>query len=71
MYYKVVSSHWPTTMEFKSDIELKVGQCFRIITHDGFNRYPTRLKVISVSDKPEYTGNIVNILSVDTDVEPF
>lgn len=70
-YYKVISSHWSCTMEFKSEIKLEVGQCFRILTHDGTKRYPTRLKVISVSDKPEYTGYIVNILSVNTEVESF
>lgn len=70
-YYKVTSSHWSCILEFKSDIELKVGQCFRILTHDGMKRYPTRLKVVSVSDKPEYPGTIVNILSINTDVDPF
>ena len=71
MFYKVVSSHWKNTLEFKSDLDLKVGQCFRIRTHDGMNNYPTRLKVISTSEVPEYTGSIVTILSVDTEVEPF
>lgn len=71
MFYKVVSSHWPHTMEFKSDLDLKVGQCFRITKHDGLKNYPTRMKVVSVSDKPEYSGNIVTILDVDVSVEPF
>ena len=70
-YYKVVSSHWPNTMEFKSDLEFQVGQCFRITKHDGFRDYPTRLKVVSVSDTPEYSGNIVTIVDADTNVEPF
>ena len=71
MFYKVVSSHWPHTMEFKSDLDLKIGQCFRILQHDGARSYPTRMKVVSISDQPEYTGNIVNIISADTNVEPF
>lgn len=70
-YYKVVSSHWSQTMEFKSAIKLKIGQCFRISSHDGKRKYPTRLRVVDISDTPEYSGEIVNILSVDTEVEPF
>lgn len=70
-YYKVESSHWPKTMEFKSDLDFQVGQCFRITKHDGFRDYPTRLKVVSVSDTPEYSGNIVTIVDADTNVEPF
>lgn len=70
-FYKVESSHWPNTMEFKSDLEFQVGQCFRITKHDGFRDYPTRLKVISISDTPEYSGNIVTIVDADTNVEPF
>lgn len=70
-YYKVASSHWPMNLEFKSNIELKVGQCFRITAHDGFKTYPTRFKVLSISDTPEYSGTVVEILSVDTNVEQF
>ena len=70
-YYKVESSHWPMNLEFKSNIELKVGQCFRITNHDGLRSYPTRFKVLSVSDTPEYKGTVVEILEVDTAVEPF
>jgi hypothetical protein len=70
-YYKVVSSHWPTDMEFKSNIKLEKGQCFRVKSHNGTRHYPTRLKVVDISDKPTYKGNIVNILSVDTNVESF
>jgi hypothetical protein len=70
-YYKVESSHWPNNLEFKSKIEMKVGQCFRITSHDGFKRYPTRFKVLSVSDTPEYTGTVVEILDADLTVEQF
>lgn len=70
-YYKVESSHWPNNLEFKSKIELKEGQCFRIKSHDGFRDYPTRFKVLKVSDAPEYSGTIVEILTVDTEVEHF
>jgi hypothetical protein len=70
-YYKVESSHWTNYLEFKSSIPLKEGQCFRITSHDGFNSYPTRFKVLRVSDTPEYTGTIVEIKSVDTEVDPF
>lgn len=70
-YYKVVSSHWPNTLEFKSDLELPVGQCFRITKHDGFKSYPTRFKVVSVSETPEYPGNIVTIVDADISVESF
>jgi hypothetical protein len=70
-YYIVGSSHWPNTLEFKSKIELKEGQCFRITSHDGFRPYPTRFKVLKVSDTPTYSGNIVEILSADLSVEAF
>lgn len=70
-YYKVISSHWPHTMEFKSDLDLKLNECFRITRHDGFRDYPTRMKVVGISDTQEYTGDIVNILAVDKTVEPF
>jgi hypothetical protein len=70
-YYKVESSHWKNNLEFKSKIQLTEGQCFRIRSHDGLNNYPTRFKVKSVSDVPEYTGTVVEILEVDTEVESF
>jgi hypothetical protein len=70
-YYKVESSHWKNDLEFKSKIPLTEGQCFRITSHDGVNSYPTRFKVKRVSDTPEYTGTVVEILSVDTTVDSF
>lgn len=70
-YYKVESSHWNNTLEFKSKIPLTEGQCFRIKRHDGSSMYPTRFKVLAVSDTPEYTGTIVEILEVITDVDSF
>lgn len=70
-YYKVESSHWPMNLEFKSKIEMKEGQCFRITSHDGFRQYPTRFKVIAVSENPSYSGNIVEILDADLNVEAF
>lgn len=70
-YYKVESSHWPNNLEFKSKIKLTEGQCFRIIEHDGYRDYPTRFKVLSISDTPEYSGTIVEMLSVDTEVDKF
>jgi hypothetical protein len=70
-YYKVESSHWPMELEFKSKIQLNEGQCFRIVSHDGFKSYPTRFKIKSVSDTPTYSGTIVEVLEVNTDVEAF
>lgn len=70
-YYKVESSHWSTDLEFKSKIEMKEGQCFRITKHDSFRSYPTRFKVLSVADTPAYSGNVVEILDADLNVEPF
>lgn len=70
-YYKVESSHWPNDLEFKSKIQLSEGQCFRIKNHDGVNSYPTRFKVKSISDTPQYSGTIVEILDVDTSVDVF
>jgi hypothetical protein len=70
-YYKVESSHWNTNLEFKSKIKLTEGQCFRITSHDGLHNYPTRFKVLKVSDTPEYSGTIVEVLSVDTEVDTF
>ena len=70
-YYLVESSHWPMDLEFKANIELKEGQCFRITSHDGVRTYPTRFKVKTISDTPKYSGTIVEILTVDTEVEVF
>jgi hypothetical protein len=70
-YYKVESSHWPMELEFKSKIQLNEGQCFRIVSHDGLKSYPTRFKIKSVSDTPTYSGTIVEVLEVNTDVESF
>jgi hypothetical protein len=70
-YYKVESSHWPMELEFKSKIQLNEGQCFRIVSHDGFKSYPTRFKIKSISDTPTYSGTIVEVLEVNTDVESF
>ena len=70
-YYTVESSHWPMNLEFKSKIEMKEGQCFRITSHDGFRSYPTRFKVLSVSGTPQYRGNLVEIIDADFNVEPF
>ena len=70
-YYKVESSHWSMNLEFKSKIVLTEGQCFRIKSHDGLKSYPTRFKVISVSDTPEYDGTIVEMFDVDTEVDKF
>lgn len=70
-YYTVESSHWPMTLEFKSTIEMTEGQCFRITKHDGFRQYPTRFKVLKVSDTPNYSGNLVEILDADLNVEQF
>jgi hypothetical protein len=70
-YYVVESSHWPMNLEFKSTIEMKEGQYFRINRHDGYRNYPTRFKVLSVSDTPTYSGTVVEIFDVDTNVEQF
>jgi hypothetical protein len=70
-YYKVESSHWPNNLEFKSKIKLTEGQCFRITSHDGYREYPTRFKVLKVSDTPEYSGTVVEIKTADLNVEPF
>lgn len=70
-YYLVESSHWPNTLEFKSKIPLKEGQCFRITSHDGLRSYPTRFKVLEVSDTQRYRGTVVEVTAVDTEVEAF
>ena len=70
-YYAVESSHWPHNLEFKSNIEMKEGQCFKILKHDGFRQYPTRFKVLTVSDTPSYAGSLVEIFDADLNVEPF
>ena len=70
-YYTVESSHWPRNLEFKSKIEMKEGQCFRITKHDGFRTYPTRFKVLSISEFSKFSGDIVEILDADLNVEPF
>ena len=70
-YYVVESSHWSNNLEFKSTIEMKEGQCFRILRHDGYRTYPTRFKVVSVSDTPSYSGTVVEVFDVDLNVEQF
>lgn len=71
LYYIVESSHWPMELEFKSKLKLEEGQCFRITDHDGLRQYPTRFKVLKVSDTPTYTGTLVEVFKVDTEVEKF
>lgn len=70
-YYTVESSHWNRNLEFKSKLEMTEGQCFRILSHDGSRSYPTRFKVLTVSENPTYSGNIVEILDMDLSVDPF
>lgn len=70
-YYTVESSHWPRNLEFKSKIEMEEGQCFRITKHDGVRTYPTRFKVLNVSEFSKFSGDIVEILDADLNVEPF
>ena len=70
-YYKVKSSHWPMDLEFRSEIKLEVGQCFRILKSNGGRVYPTRFKVLEVNDTSNYPGHIVTITEVDLNVEPF
>lgn len=71
-YYTVASSRWPMNLEFKSEIELKEGQCFRIKEHSNITKnYPTRFKVLKVSGQPTFSGLIVEIFDVDINVEPF
>lgn len=70
-YYKVKSSHWPKDLEFRSEIKLDVGQCFRILSSDGGRTYPTRFKVLEVADTSNYPGWIVTIKEVDLNVDPF
>lgn len=70
-YYLVESSHWPMNLEFKSKLEMKEGQCFRITSHDGLRSYPTRFKVLKVSDTPTYSGTLVEVFDADFNVETF
>lgn len=71
-YYTVASSHWPMNLEFKSNIKMEVGQCFRIKSHSNLMKsYPTRFKVLSISDTSSFDGPIVEITDVDFNVEPF
>lgn len=71
-YYTVESSHWSMILEFKSKIKMSEGQCFKILSHSNLMKnYPTRFKVIKVSDEPTFTGPIVEITDVDLNVESF
>lgn len=70
-YYRVQSSHWSGIFEFKSKTKMNLEQCFRIIDHDGKRKYPTRFKVIGISLVPVYTGEIIEILSMDLTVDKF
>lgn len=70
-YYKVESSHWPMELEFKSNIQLNEGQCFRILKHDGWRSYPTRFKVLKTLETPTFSGPHVELLDVDLNVDTF
>jgi hypothetical protein len=71
-YYVVKSSHWAGTYEFRSDeVDLKVGQCFRILKSDGGRVYPTRFKVLEVNETSNNPKWIVSIHEVDLNVDPF
>ena len=70
-YYKVKSSHWPKDLEFRSELKMEVGQCFRILSSNGGRPYPTRFKVLEVAETSNYPGQIVTINEVDLNVEPF
>jgi hypothetical protein len=71
-YYIVKSSHWSGTYEFRSEeVDLKVGQCFRILSSDGGRTYPTRFKVLEVNETSNNPKWIVTIHSVDLNVDPF
>ena len=69
-YYTVESSHWPGNFEFKSKLEIKEGQYFKITKHSGYRVYPTRFKVLGVSEFPKFSDD-VEILEINVDVEPF
>lgn len=70
-YYKLSSSHWNREFEFKSELDLEVGQCFRITRHNGYRAYPTRFKVLEKTETPHYPGELITITEVNTSVEPF
>ena len=71
-YYTVQSSHWPGTYEFRSsEVDLKVGDFFRILKSDGGRVYPTRFKVLEVNETSNNPKWIVTIHEVDMRVEPF
>lgn len=70
-YYRVVSSHWPGILEFKSKTKMNLEQCFRITDHNGTRKYPTRFKVLGISLVPAYTGEIVEITGMDLTVDKF
>lgn len=71
IYYVVKSSHWPGTYEFRSEIKMDVGQCFRILSSNGGRPYPTRFKVLEVNETSNYPRPIVTINTVDLTVDPF
>lgn len=70
-YYRVKSSHWEGTFEFKSKTKMNLEQCFRITEHNGTRNYPTRFKVIGVSLEPVYAGEIIEIIGMDLTVDKF
>ena len=70
-YYRVESSHWSGTLEFKSKVKMDLGQCFRITEHNGTKKYPTRFKVIGISSVPVYSGTVVEVTGLDLTVEKF
>ena len=75
-YYKVKSSHWPKDLEFRSEIEMPVGQCFRILSSDGGRVYPTLhilhklgIRLYCVKENLVKKDNVKNILSASKELE--
>ena len=70
-YYTAKLRYLPTTIKFKSTVEMYEGQCFKIVSKYEFaNKHAVTYKVTSVSDKP-VKGVVREITDLNLNVEQF
>lgn len=68
-FVKIELNHIGKIYEYKTELDLEVGKTYRIVRANGWAP-PMRAKVINISDTPEYSGIITEILQV-TEEEGF
>lgn len=62
-FVKVELNHTNKVYEYQTELDLQVGQTYRITEANGWVP-PMRVKVISVAETPEYRGVLTEIKKV-------